>query len=196
MTMKLTISKGNSKLGAIANLSLPPGEACRPDVACLRNGCYALKAFTMYAGTRKAWGGNLNLWRTSPQAFRKQLDIWLQKRRPDRFRFHVGGDIPDREYFLMIRSIASNFPGTKFLVFTKRYDILTPADFQRLPGNLTVILSRWPGVPAPAGGFDAVPNAWLAEDPERPQNADECSGKCDICGDCWGRSSDIVFHRH
>jgi len=48
------ISNGNTKLGRIPNISLPPIKACGKDVPC-KSDCYALKAYRQYPATRKAW---------------------------------------------------------------------------------------------------------------------------------------------
>jgi hypothetical protein len=194
--MKLKISEGNSKIGRVPNISLPPIKSCRLGVPCFKD-CYAMKAYRQYANVRSAWDNNLELYNKDWRAYFVDLDDYLFNKRPDRFRFHVAGDIIDQKYLAQMLWTASMFPDTKFLAFTKRYDLDMS---EPVPDNLTLVLSVWPGMELPEK--TQLPWAWLAEDVRRPKKEPfiSCPGKCDSCSHkCWGGiSSDlhVVFERH
>ena len=196
--MKLTISPGNSKLGKIPNISLTPIVSCRPGVPCAKK-CYALKAFRMYPNTVKAWNGNLEAYKENSEAYFYQIHKWLTKKEPEYFRWHVGGDIPDEQYWYSMIQMARVHPMVKFLVFTKYYEL----DFSYVPDNMSVVLSMWPGYKLPELGTSGsiLPRAWCQDKTEDriPVGAIECPGHCDTCGACWGlakKKLDVVFNLH
>ena len=96
--MQLKISNGNMKIGNISNLSMAPGLSCVDGVPCLGDGCYAMKAFKLYPGTRKAWTSNLELWERDSNLFFEEFNGWLKKNKPERFRLFVGGDMPSEAF--------------------------------------------------------------------------------------------------
>lgn len=207
--MHIYVSNGNSKMGKVMNLSLPPIKSCIKDVPC-KNDCYAMKAYRMYKGTRNAWDSNLKIWEgdkefynwESPAEarafFENSLKAQLRSEKPRFFRWHVGGDIPDARYYLMMMVIAERFPQTKFLAFTKQYNIIAESK-NTPPPNLTIVLSAWPG-------YDMVnprelPVAWMQDGTETriPRYTIECPGHCDSCGMCWSLPEigvDVMFHKH
>lgn len=191
----LTISSGNTKLGKIPNLSLPPGLSCRPDAPC-KIDCYANKAYRMYPSVRNAWGGNLKFYNEDPEGFFAEIHDWMAVNSPTRFRIHVSGDCPDERYFREWCSVAVVNPDTSLLIFTKKYDL----PFYLAPNNLKIVLSMWPGLDLPEG-LDHMPKAWLTDDLRFPvlEPYIFCPGKCDQCGSCWDAVSPVlpvVFNRH
>lgn len=215
--MSVHISKGNKKLGKnIINISLPPGATCVPGVPCRNSMCYAHKAWRQYPNVRLAWGGNLAEYVMNPVGYFTQIAEYLIKHTPwtwmptsaglraevhtGRFRWHVGGDIPNQAYLDGMVWLAHSFPRIHFLAFTKRYKL----DYGKLPDNLCVVISAWPGyaiinVPGPRGVF--LPIAWCQDGTEEriPHNAYECVGSCEKCNVCWDlrRSGHHVwFHKH
>lgn len=192
--MGIHISEGNSKLGKIPNISLPPGKSCIINAPCLRDGCYARKFYRLYPSCKQAWDENLKYYQESPADYFKEIGEYIQKKKPRFFRWHVAGDIPDVDYLSRMRSIALSFPGTNFLCFTKRYSY----DFSNLPDNLTVLLSTWPTSPVPV---TELPKTWLSQDPRKPNaKTIKCPGNCLNCGHvCWDAAdlgTDIVFDKH
>lgn len=195
---KVTISKGNSKLKKVWNISLPPIQTCDADVPCTKL-CYAMKAYRRLKESRNAWDGNLKLWEDNPSLFEASLYEQLQAAKTpiSLFRWHVGGDIPDLRYLYMMCRIAGGFPEIKFLVFTKKYLIVNK--ILRKPANLSIILSAWPG-------FELynpmhLPVAWMQDGTETrvPEDALECHGGCEECGLCWELpriGKDVVFEVH
>lgn len=142
--MNLHVSSGNTKLGNIFNLNLPPVISCKKGVPCAKeHKCYALKAFRQYPNVRTAWNENLNLYKEDPDDYFNQLKNFLFRRRNKdiRFRYHSSGDILDQNYFEKMKEIAGIFPTIKFLAFTKNDNI----DFSgELPENLIIRFSYWP----------------------------------------------------
>lgn len=194
--MKIHVSKGNSKLGTIPNISLPPIETCPEGALCIEK-CYAKKAWRQYPATRKAWSENLELYQKGPNEYFHQLRKWLLKHKPEFFRFHVAGDIPDEVYWKWLTGICMDLDETKFLVFTKRFEL----DFTLAPANLSVVLSMWPGHTEPVGFAATLPKAWCQDGTETrvPVDALPCPGNCSLCGACWGlaqRSLGVVFNLH
>jgi hypothetical protein len=191
--MKLSISKGNMKLGHIPNLSLPPVVTCRPGVPCAGQ-CYANKAYRLYPNVKKVWDTNWELWSTNPVDYFGQLQAWLFKHKPEWFRFHVSGDIPDRRYWESLNYTATLFLETKFMLFTKRFDL----EFGYIPPSLSVVLSMWPGQAIPEH-LDHLPKAWCLPDDRAPASALLCPGNCESCGACWSlaqRGQDVAFKLH
>jgi len=188
------VSWGNMKLGAIPNVSLPPVQTCRQHAPCAKK-CYALKAWRMYPSARRAWRANLREYRNDPQSYFRQLTYALKARAPRFFRWHASGDIPDAEYLKGMINLAKSCPQTRFLAFTKQYELVQG---KRLPANLTVVLSAWPGLPLPS---TTRPIAYMQDGTETrvPSNAIECPGNCETCGQCWSLPQihrDVVFHAH
>lgn len=198
--MKISISPGNVKMGAIPSVSLPACITCNPSAPCFKK-CYAAKLERLYKNTRNAYARNLETLRADPAAY------WLQVKAAAitarYFRYHVSGDIPDAEYFYNMVALAWELPDTNFLAFTKQYNIVN--DFLnnggRYPANLKVIFSNW--------------GAWKCENPHSlPTSeiifrgsapADDwkiCGGNCTECAcrgvGCWELKDGetIAFYEH
>ena len=196
----VTISRGNRKLGAIMNVSLTPIECCPPGVPCANEGCYALKPYRLYPGTRNAWKTNARIARTDPKTYFSQIARAIARKRPRYFRWHVAGDILSDEYLHQMCRIASHNPRTRFLAFTKAFNIVNGYENARaLPGNLAVIFSGWPGMRIDNPHGHRI--AWMQDGTEDrvPENAIECPGSCDRCRICFALlklDRDVVFYKH
>lgn len=195
VNMKLTVSKGNSKIGKIANVSLIPVKDCVNCHACKKD-CYALKAFKQYPNVRQAWQGNSELLRKRPIKYYNDLMLFLSTYKGKFFRFHVAGDIINKNHFLCIAGTAKAFPNIKFLIFTKSFDFIIPSI---IPDNLTVVLSLFPGMGIP-NKLKSFPRAYAGEcKGKRFKNAMECIGYCDKCYLCWNLKElkkDVKFNIH
>lgn len=140
--LKVSISNGNSKMGAIPSVSLPPCTTCNPDAPCFKK-CYAVKLARRYKTVANAYERNLDILKTDSSAY------WLQVKSAAMttrfFRFHVSGDIPNIEYFRNMVQLANELPHTNFLAFTKQYDIvnLFLVNGGAIPSNLKIIFSNW-----------------------------------------------------
>lgn len=200
---ELHISNGNSKLGKIMNISLPPVVTCPAGVPCAGDGCYALKIYRRFKNCKEAWDENLELWQNDPQSFEEQLSLACKMTRY--FRWHVSGDIPTVEYFEMMIRVALDNPKCDFLAFTKQFDMVN--DWVRthsmddIPSNLHILFSGWYDmyVPNPYGFAttevydpgDNVPDDWYI-----------CGGNCSTCAcvgvGCWQvkPGETIAFEKH
>lgn len=184
-------------MGKIPNISLLPGLTCSPGVKCFEQGCYAQKFVTMRSVVKTAWKTNTDAYHESSADYFKQIRLYILENKVPLFRWHVGGDIPDVVYAQRMFSTATIFPKTKFLCFTKRYDILPAFLTEAIPENLKLIISRWPGDTIPDHAR-TLPMAWLAEDSRVPHDAFPCPGKCDICAMCFNlpMMASVVFKKH
>ncbi len=193
---QVCISKGNIKLGGIPNFSLTPGKTCSKEACntCLKS-CYAMKAYRQYKGTRDAWDRNSDIAVSNPIEIFNQVHEYLEKKKPRFFRIHVAGDFVSKDYARVWMDLASCHPETKFLAFTKRWDIV---DDMTVPDNLSIIYSAWPGCPPPPSTRQ---RAWVQDGTETriPDDAIECPGRCENCNMCWSLPSirkDVFFHKH
>lgn len=198
--LKVSISPGNSKLGAIPSVSLPACTTCNPNAPCFKE-CYAVKIARIYKTVTMAYDRNLNILKNDPAAY------WLQVRAAATmtkyFRYHVSGDIPDMEYFNNMVTLANDLPGTIFLAFTKQYDIINEYlnNGGVIPENLKIIFSNW--------------GAWKCNNPYKlPQcevifknglPAEDwkiCGGNCTECAcagiGCWELKNNetIAIYKH
>jgi hypothetical protein len=125
----------------------------------------------------------------------------LAKSKPAFFRWHVGGDILSTDYLRRMCEIAESNPKTLFLAFTKAHSIVNQyeTDGERIPINLAVIFSAWPGM-----GFENPHGhriAWMQDGTETrvPKDALRCFGNCEQCGMCFELPRlglDVVFPKH
>ena len=176
----INISDGNSKLGAIPNISLVPGRDCGNCSHCVKD-CYAVKFWRIYPAVRNAWEKNSTAAKDQKSFFRA-IERYIKSRRPEYFRFHVAGDIKNQRYLDNMKLLASRYPQTRFLTFTKMHHL----DFRNLPANLAIVASMWPGLELPEGTVRQLPKAWMQDgtDSRVPANAIPCPGRCDPCGTC------------
>ena len=200
MTNQISISHGNSKMGAIPSVSLPACITCNPNAPCFKK-CYAAKLERIYKNTRNAYARNLDILQTEPAHY------WLQVKAAAMctryFRYHVSGDIPNGHYLKMMVQIAQDLPNTVFLAFTKQYPIVNDYlnDGGTIPENLKIIFSNW--------------GAWKCENPhglptsevifkgsEPAQDWKICGGNCAECAcrgvGCWElkNGETIAFYEH
>lgn len=189
--MILHFSESTTKMGQIPSISLPPAQTCQ-DMPCFKD-CYAQKPY-MRARCEHLWHRNWQLWKSNPQKFQCGMHAYLTLHEPEFFRWHVAGEIPDQQYLDMVFWLATEFPYTKFLIFTKRYDL----EFTINPSNLTVVFSCWPKLKIPD---HCTPRAWMDDGSERriPKDALKCSGMCETCLTCWKLKDlhrDVYFEKH
>ncbi len=194
--MRVHISKGNAKINRTMNVSLTPIASCIPDAPC-KNDCYACHGRCAMPSVRKAWAENLSMYRRKTGKYFAAIESAIVRWSPAFFRWHVGGDMPTPEYWHNVRRIAIQYPGTRFLVFTKQYDF----HYVDLPENLSVVFSAWPGYRRPPRKRSIAGIAWMQDGTENrvPVDAIECPGSCETCGMCWDLKNlgrDVVFHKH
>lgn len=193
--MKVHISRGNTKLGSIPSVSLPPVISCPPGVPC-RKACYARRAYECYASNTAglAWRDNWEVWNASPQRYFEEIDSFIRKKKPERFRWHVSGDIPSKVYFENMISIAQRYEQTIFATYTKNLDILADWSFSKgnLPWNLIVMESIWLDG---TRNFSAHPAFKVVARPELiPEGVLRCFGNCRECWLCYRQGIQEVYN--
>lgn len=203
----IKISMGNSKLGkAIPSVNLPPIITCRKDAPCAKSGkCYACKGRFRFKNVQNTMRINYELWKSNPKAYEKAIiDVALMY---SHFRFHSAGDIPEAAYLNMMCNVAMMCPNTKFLAFTKQYEIVN--DFFNenvIPDNLTIVFSAWNNEITfdNPHGFPVAYVRLKHVECDIPANAIECSGFCGDCVNtecnCWDMKRNVndcvVFNEH
>lgn len=200
--LKVNLSKGNSKMGKVMSVSLPPIKSCGAALPCFKS-CYAAKLSRLRPNVRAAWENNWRMVVTDRSEYFRQISDAIRAKPPELFRWHVAGDIVDGDYLTGMLSLAREFPGVRFLAFSKKAELigLYRAAVRRAK-NLSVVLSMWPGLEVPPNIVKAFPTAWMRDhkdpDPRIPANAKTCGGDCDKCGLCWGMKvgEAVVFDKH
>ena len=196
----VSISKGNSKMGAIPSVSLPACVTCNKNAPCFKL-CYAAKITRLYKTVKQAYENNLNILNNDPALYWEQVKQGAQMARY--FRFHVSGDIPNPDYLVQMIKLAKSLPNTNFLAFTKQYYIVNQYlnDGGTIPENLKIIFSNW--------------GAWKCENPhklpeceiilkgsEPAPNWKICGGNCTECAcrgiGCWElkQGETIAIYQH
>jgi hypothetical protein len=198
--MKVSISSGNSKMGAIPSVSLPACTTCNPDAPCFGK-CYARKLERIYPSVRNAYSNNFEILASDP------VEFWNQVRKAARmaryFRYHVSGDIPNGVYLYDMVRTARELPGTEFLAFTKQHAIVNEYldNGGEIPENLHIIFSHW-------GDWKSnnphnMPTAEVIFKGEQPADGWKiCGGNCAECAcagiGCWElkKGETIAFYEH
>ena len=199
--MPVSISKGNSKMGAISSVSLPPIATCR--VCDCYTKCYARKLLRFRPSLRKAYENNLEILENDPEAYWREVEAAIMLARF--FRFHVAGDIPNSTYFRRMLEVSKRNPHCEILCFTKRYDIVNNAvNFGGvIPENLHIIFSAWPGLEMEnPHEFPVAHVRFKNGTTTASRYAKECGGNCTNCAKtgegCWTLKSgeEVVFNEH
>ena len=182
--LKVSVSKGNVKIGKVLNVSTMPILCCGNCKEC-KNYCYDIKACYRYAGTLQARARNTVLAKYHRTEFFRQIDEVLNHRRTNKyFRWHVAGDILDYNYLENMILIARKHPDFKFWTYTKMYHLVNrwiEANGE-LPANFKCMYSRWEGVkmdnPFKQPEF-RVRMEGMSENEFK--HLHKCPGNCDVC---------------
>ena len=195
--IKVNISPGNTKMGHIPSVSLPPVVTCRAGCPCASK-CYAVRMTRLRKTVAASYDRNLNAWRQNPEGFETQIVAAAITTRY--FRWHVAGDMPDSTYFQMMCRVARRCPGTDFLAFTKRWDIVNPLASE-IPDNLQVVYSAW-GDFLPDNPHHLPVAHVIFRGTEPDPSWKICGGNCTTCIcqgiGCWElhRGEHIAFYEH
>lgn len=197
---QVSISNGNSKMGLIPSVSLPPIKTCVNCKECSKD-CYAAKLCRIRKTVREAYENNLRILKTDPKSY------WIQVRSAvaisHYFRFHVSGDILNDDYFAEMVDIAESFRYCEILCFTKNYKVVNRylANYD-LPENLHVIFSAWGKKVRPVNPYNLPVSEVIFPDTEVPDNWKICGGNCTECAcrgiGCWTlrNGETIAFYKH
>ena len=195
-----------SKLGSdIPSVNLPPVTTCRSDAPCFKK-CYARRGRLAFPRTKSLLERNYDLWRQDPIQFERDVIIAAYPYRY--FRWHCSGDIPDLQYLKMMIRVAEAIPDTKFLCFTKKYDLVNGILDSGIviPQNLNIVFSAW-------GNFQmdnhhSLPVAYIRfknnsdQQTQIPASVFQCQNYCGSCvmtgKSCWdlGKNEAVCFNEH
>lgn len=197
----VSISKGNTKMGTIQSVSLPSVITCRK-CDCQKK-CYARKLERLRKTVREAYQRNLKVLQTDPDTYWREVEASIMMSRF--FRFHVSGDIPNKEYLERMIKVADRNRHCEILCFTKKYEMVNKflSDVGELPPNMHMVFSGWVGL-------QMVNPFSLPEAHVRYRNgfttarkdAKECGGNCTECATvnagCWTlqHGEQVVFNEH
>lgn len=203
--MKVTISKTNSKLGLIPSINLPPILTCRTSCPCAKD-CYALKGRFRFPNVRESMRNNLDIYESDPDFYFKSIRYEIDNKTVSHkyFRWHAAGDIVDEKYFDGMIKLANELSATRFLAFTKKYDIIN--NYVKLggiiPSNLNIVFSAWGSALKVDNPYN-FPVAYVMFHDEMltgyiPEEAEKCFGDCTNCLKCWNikRGQSVVFSKH
>lgn len=197
---RVSISAGNTKMGAVPSVSLPPIVTCATGCTCAKK-CYAAKLCRIRASVRNAYQRNLDILTADPASYWRQIEAAVMVNRF--FRFHVSGDIVSAEYLGRMVEIAQRNQHCQILAFTKQYAIVNAwiAENGALPENLKIIFSAWPGMDMENPHALPVANViFKGRAPEEHWKI--CGGNCTECAcrgvGCWQLKSGehIAFYEH
>ena len=191
----VSIGNGNRKIGLIPSWSLPNVTTCNPRLRKFcANKCYSNRIRIMFPGTWEQWKHNLWMVRNHPVLTELLIRKFLYMALPQVMRIHVSGDFYSAEYLDMWRRIARDHPKTVFYGYSK----MDGLDHDTLPGNMRILRSRWPGMPAPKQ-LHAKRSCWVQDGTDKrvPGTAFKCPGDCPKCGfRCAFGTGDVVIPLH
>ena len=190
--LKVSITTGNRKIGRVLNVSLMPIVTCANCKECMRL-CYDIKACLQYPNVIIARCRNTAMALFSPDSYFEQIENKLSRRKTNKFfRWHVGGDIPSYGYFSRMVDIAKRFPDFTFWTYTKNYNVVNlyctihGESKACIPENLSVMFSRWDGMPMdnPYGFGEfccKLPEGNVDTTEEEFSEMWQCPGNCEVC---------------
>ena len=197
--LKVTISKGNKKMGEIKSVSLPPIKTCAKNCTCAKK-CYAAKLCRIYKNVAQSYENNLMAYMESPIDYFNQVKkaACTQKF----FRWHVSGDILNELYLYDMVRIAEELPGTDFLCFTKKYDLVNEfLNHKTIPDNLHIIFSEWEGM-SMENPYNLPVAHVVFKGCEPLESWEICQGNCLECAlngyGCWHmkKGDNVAFYEH
>ena len=159
-TVHVYFSTENSKMGKIASVSRRPITDCHNCSECWKL-CYDVRN-DMYEGTMIHRAENAAIYIDDKERYFHEIDMAITENAWKIFRWHIGADIEDLEYFDFVVEIAKRHPETHFLIFTKMYDVVNEWEDthggkwtdakgkvhrKRVePKNLSIVFSAWVGM--------------------------------------------------
>lgn len=196
---KVSISKGNVKMGAIPSVSLPPIITCKHCEACAKD-CYA-KRMQRYPSVKNAWQNNLDIVNMDSVEYFNQVSEFCKLQRF--FRWHVAGDILGYGYLTGMIEVAKENPHCEFLAFTKNFeDVNAHIEYEgELPKNLHIIFSNWKCFHC-ENPYNLPTTDILEKGEEVPENGKLCGGNCTECCcrgiGCWElkKGEKLYFYKH
>ena len=201
----IRVSYGNRKTTAmVPSVSLIPIHDCGNCKAC-KNGCYDIRNVCCYKGSQQQRAVNSAILKQDRERFFKEVELHVQFHRW--FRWFIGGDIKDFDFFGRVVGIAVRTPGCQFLLFTKMFDVVNEwlDNVGELPENLHVIFSDWRGQDMDNPHNMPVSSPLWKDGTKGPHCTEKqfmCPGNCSECAivgcGCWNakKGETILFEAH
>lgn len=195
--LRVRISNSNSKMGNVASVSTLPFITC-PGCCAGTCGakCYAAKIANLRPSVLKSYAINTAIYLKRPDIYWSSIDLACKAVRY--FRFHVSGDIVNKDYFNHMVQIARNNPKTEILCFTKRFDAVNAwiDENGEIPENLHVLFSGWTNL-QPENPHNLPETNVIEKGAEPADNWKICGGNCFNCAcrglGCWtAQRGDVV----
>lgn len=187
---EICFSKGNRKIGRVHNVSTAPIITCHNCSHC-SGLCYDIKAAIQYKNVMDARARNTVIATEYRKQYFDGIREYISHRRTNKyFRWHVGGEIIDYNYFCEMVETAKMFPNWYFWTYTKMHGIvnLYVQKYGRdaIPENFTIMFSEWDGMPLVNPYNFPVFTCKLKEGnknhpAEYFNKLYHCPGNCDIC---------------
>lgn len=162
--LRITISRGNGKLGNIPGFNILPGNepirnkkgipltnikgTCGKHCACCLKQCYAVKYMQFHHNTTvKNYAINTYIMRNDPEKLIAQIKEYCAKNIVKYFRFHTAGEIESLDQLNTYAKICREIPDVIFYIYTKSFDILETwfKTINEIPENFIINLSEWHG---------------------------------------------------
>ena len=204
-TLHVHVSKGNRKTGdLVPSVSLRPVVDCKNCKACCKL-CYDLRNDCVYTNVMKTRAKNAAILKADRARYFAEINEACKLFTA--FRWHVGGDIVDYDYFVNMVQIAKNNKHCNFLAFTKNYHVvnLYLKMGHKIPDNLQIIFSGWVGLDMD-NPYNLPTSHPLFVDGTTSNNELEnsyrCTGNCTECllkkQGCWAlkQGESVTFDAH
>lgn len=180
--LHVKFSDGNRKTGLIPSVSLIPIVDCANCKACAKS-CYDFKNDMIYPTAIHARCVNSAILKTDRVRYFKEISNFIAANYPRAFRWHIGGDIKDTDYFDNMCKIAREFHDVKFLAFTKLFTVINEYvnDGNEVPENLHVLFSGWRGQKMPNPHNFPTAHPIFQDGTSAPDGTMLCTGNCSEC---------------
>lgn len=202
--MSVKISTTNSKLGLIPSVNLSPILTCRKNCPCSKD-CYATKGRFRFQNVKQSMKNNYDEYLRDSNNYFTEIKHAINNGMVSYayFRWHASGDIVNEKYFEGMVQTAVDLPNTKFLAFTKKFELVNSyiKNGGVIPQNLNIVFSAWGDSFKIENPYD-FPIAHVRfhdrENKSIPTTALECSGDCTNCLQCWNikKGQAVVFNKH
>lgn len=193
--IKMSISKGNQKIGKCLNISLPALLYCHNCDKC-KEICYEIKNLR-FDSILDARARNAVILELDRDEFFHRIHVVMSRRRKNKYiRFHVSGDIPDYDYFCRMIELVKAHPDFIAWTYTKHYGIVNRYVREHggnretaIPANFSIMFSVWNAQDSNGNWFELpILNPYdfptfvcIMNGMQWKENVWKCPGNCDVC---------------
>lgn len=194
----MLLSNSNVKLGKeIYNFNLPR-TTCEPfRTAICDRYCYAKVGAFTFQKTKDALNHNLEA--SLDPDFVALIETMIEIKKIKWVRLHASGDFYSQEYLDKWIEIASDYPNTRFLAFTRNYLL----EYSKRPSNLIIYYSIDDSTKYMLKNHTLFATLITPIKPEQEYKHMEhhssgfiCKSACKDCKFCFAGTKNVVFLRH